>query len=50
MPLAWYGSFVVLEGFVSRADNWYWVQLILPAYLIGWLFIPLDLLRRPNPN
>jgi len=50
MPLAWYGSFVLLEGFVSRADNWYWVQLILPAYLIGWLFIPMDLLRRPNPN
>lgn len=39
-PLAWYGSFALLEGFLARADNWYWVQLILPAYTLGWLFIP----------
>ncbi|HET9628084.1 MAG TPA: hypothetical protein VFP14_01235 [Novosphingobium sp.] len=46
MPLAWFGSFALIEGIVARADNWYWVQLILPAYLLGWLFLARAILPK----
>jgi len=51
LPLVWFGPFALLEGFLARADNWYWVQLILPAYLLGWLFALMALLpRSPRPT
>jgi len=39
LPLAWFACFALAEGFIARADNWYWVQLLMPAYLLGWLFL-----------
>ena len=50
MPLAWFSSFTLVEGFLARADNWYWVQLILPAYLLGLLFVPGALVARLGPK
>lgn len=38
-PLAWFSAFALFEGFLDRPDNYYWAQLVMPAYPLGWLLM-----------
>lgn len=40
--LAWFASFGLAVMIAARSDNFYWAQLMLPAYLVGWaLLLPM---------
>lgn len=43
VPFCWFAAFAVLEGYLARPDTYYWVQLVLPAYLLGWWFVAAEL-------
>lgn len=45
MPFCWFLAYAVGEGMLARGDNYYWAQIVLPAYYLGWLFV-LSLLRK----
>lgn len=36
---AWFGGFAALVAIAARADNFYWAQVLLPAYLVGWVLL-----------
>lgn len=38
-PFAWFASFALGEGIAARADTFYWVQLLMPVYALGWLLL-----------
>ena len=36
----WFGGFFLAMSLFARPENFYWVQLTLPAYLAGFAFVP----------
>ena len=53
LPLVWFGGFLMILALLARADNGYWVRMILPAYMAGLALAPrailaLAAIRRPN--
>lgn len=37
--LAWFAAFSLAVMIAARTDNFYWAQLMLPAYLAGWALL-----------
>ena len=36
----WFGGFFLAMALFARPENFYWVQLTLPAYMAGMAFAP----------
>lgn len=46
----WFSGFALTISIFARADNFYWAQLMFPAYLLGWPILIRELwigFRRP---
>ena len=44
LPVAWFSGFLVVLAVLARADNGFWVRMILPAYMAGLALVPPALL------
>jgi len=49
LPLFWFAGFLGVLAVLARADNAFWVRMILPAYMAGLALVPRALAGLPYP-
>jgi hypothetical protein len=40
LAFGWFSAFVAVIATVARAENFYWLAMMLPGYFIGFVFVP----------
>lgn len=48
VDLLWFAGFIAMVGIAARPDNFYWAQMLLPAYALGFLLLIVP--PRPQPE
>jgi hypothetical protein len=50
LPLVWFAGFLGVLALLARADNGFWVRMILPGYMAGLALVPRAIMALAQPG